>query len=322
VKIGDPGTLVRVGACDDVRSDGGAWPDLAIARIAERQAAAISHQQLLELGLGPRSISRAVARGRLHRVHRGVYSLVPARARPAHADEWAAILACGPRAVISHRSAARLHGLRVVGADRQSEVELVIVGGDRGRRRAGLLIHRCEALHPQELVRLHGLRATSVARTVLDLSPVIGGGMLEHLIDQALRRTSRTKLTEMLARHPGRPGSSRVRALLDPARPSAETWSRAERRLRDLIRRAGLPAPESNVSLDGFIPDLLWREQQVIVEYDSVEVHSGLTALSRDGARHNRITVKRYQVIHVTWHYLSDRPEEVLVWIATALARA
>jgi very-short-patch-repair endonuclease len=166
------------------------------------------------------------------------------------------------------------------------------------------------------------VRATSVARTVLDLSPVIGGGMLEHLIDQALRRTSRTKLTEMLARHPGRPGSSRVRALLDPARPSAETWSRAERRLRDLIRRAGLPAPESNVSLDGFIPDLLWREQQVIVEYDSVEVHSGLTALSRDGARHNRITVKRYQVIHVTWHYLSDRPEEVLVWIATALARA
>jgi predicted transcriptional regulator of viral defense system/very-short-patch-repair endonuclease len=321
VKTGAPVTLVRVTAFDDVRSDGCAWPDLVIARIAERQATAISHQQLLKLGLGPRSISRAVSRGRLYRVHQGVYSLALARSRPTHADEWAAILACGPRAVISHHSAARLHGLRVVGIDRQSEVELVIVDGDRGRRRSGLLVHRCDVLHPQELVRVHGLPATSVARTVLDLSPVIGGGMLEHLIDQALRRTSRTKLNEMVLRHPGRPGSSRVRALLDPARPSAETWSRAERRLRDLIRRAGLPAPESNVSLDGFVPDMLWREQQVIVEYDSVEVHSGPTALSRDGARHNRITVRGYQVIHVTWHYLSDRPEEVLVWIATALAR-
>ncbi len=99
-------------------------------------------------------------------------------------------------------------------------------------------------------------------------------------------------------------------------------WSVAEERLRQLMRRGALPAPEANVALGPYFPDLLWRDERVIVEYDSIEHHSGPGAFHSDRERHNYFTAAGYQVIHVTGRQLSQRPEQVLVWIAGALACA
>ena len=70
-----------------------AWPDRAIAAIAARQRTIVSHAQLRELGIRPSTIAAALARGRLHPVHQGIHSLVPASARPLLAAEHAALLA-------------------------------------------------------------------------------------------------------------------------------------------------------------------------------------------------------------------------------------
>ncbi|HET9123810.1 MAG TPA: type IV toxin-antitoxin system AbiEi family antitoxin domain-containing protein [Solirubrobacteraceae bacterium] len=296
------------------------WPHREIAALAERQATMITRAQLVARGVASGSIGSALELGRLYRVHQGVYSIVPAGARPRLAAEQAALLACGATAVLSHRSAAWLHGL----IDRQpSPVELTVVG-DRARRRPGLVVHRARAMDSADLTRIGSLPATSVARTVLDLSPALADVALEPMIDRALRGTSRSAFLSTLGRAEGRPGAARVRALLDPARPSARTRSRAERRLLDLIRAGGLPAPECDVPLGdhGRIPDLLWREQKVIVEFDSWEYHSGPASFHDDRARHNELTAQGYQIIHVTWRVLRDRPEQVLVWIAAALARS
>jgi very-short-patch-repair endonuclease len=157
---------------------------------------------------------------------------------------------------------------------------------------------------------------------VFALSSVLELRPLEHLVDEAIRRAGRGRLQAMLSRHPGRPGSARLRRLMDPARPSSETWSAAEERLLRLIRRSGLPAPEHNVPIGRYVPDLLWREQRVIVEYDSREYHSGDLARRRDSERHNEFTAAGYRVLHVTWEQLSGAPERLLVLIATTLARA
>jgi very-short-patch-repair endonuclease len=296
-----------------------AWPDRAIGELAARQATIVTHAQLRALGVRPRTIAAAVARGRLHRVHYGVFSLVPAAARPARSAEWAGALACGPTAVLAGHSAARLHGLRTAAI---SEVELIVVRSERGRGRPGLRVHRTMALDRAELVRVGGLPVTSIARTVVDLAPHLHDRALEHLVDQAIARTGRTKLLETLDRHVARRGTRRLRRLLHPARPSSETWSRAEERLLGLIRRAGLPAPEVNVALGRYVPDLLWREQRVIVEFDSYAHHSGPGSFDRDRTRHNELTAQGYHVIHVTWLQLTERPERVLVWIAVALHRS
>jgi very-short-patch-repair endonuclease len=115
---------------------------------------------------------------------------------------------------------------------------------------------------------------------------------------------------------------ARLRALLDPRRPSSDTWSDREERLLQLIRRGGLPAPEVNVALGGYVPDLLWREKRVIVEYDSDQSHSGSAARRYDAIRHNALTAQGYRVIHISREDLDRHPEQVLVWIAIALARA
>src|ERR1700759_5794802 len=86
------------------------WPEREVTLLGARQRLVASRRQLLALGATRRSIDCAVRRGRLHRYHHGVYALVPIDALPALAAEHAAVLACGPGAVVSHRSAGRVWG--------------------------------------------------------------------------------------------------------------------------------------------------------------------------------------------------------------------
>ena len=70
------------------------------------------------------------------------------------------------------------------------------------------------------------------------------------------------------------------------------------------------------------MPDLMWRQERVIVEFDSWAHHGGRGAFDADRARHNRLVADGWQIIHITWRQLADRPEQVLAWIAAALARS
>jgi hypothetical protein len=292
------------------------WPTAAVAVIAERQRTLVTRRQLLALGIPARTITDAARLGRLHRVHRGVYSLIGARARPPWAPELAALLAVGDGAVLSHGSAARLHGLSVV--RRSSAIDVTRVGAHRKPSHHGVIVHTATALPREDHHRRGDLAVTSVARTAIDLAPRLSDRQLEIVVDEALHRTSLTKLREALSRHDGRPGTPALRALLDPSRPSSLSWSQVEERLLQLIRRAGLPSPEINVELrPGYVPDLLWRRQRVIVEYVSDQWHSGPRSARRDDARINDTIVDGYRVLQIT---PAHAPEQVLVWIAQALA--
>jgi hypothetical protein len=70
--------------------------------------------QLTDLGLGPSAIEHALKRGRLHRIHQGVDSMVPSPALAPLAAELAAVLACGDSALLSHQSAAAAWSLRAL----------------------------------------------------------------------------------------------------------------------------------------------------------------------------------------------------------------
>src|SRR6266576_5380139 len=78
-----------------------------LADLAERQYGVISRDQLRACGVGEGAIAHAIKRGRLHRVFRGVYALGHRRIGE-RGRLMAALLACGPRTVVSHRSAAAL----------------------------------------------------------------------------------------------------------------------------------------------------------------------------------------------------------------------
>jgi very-short-patch-repair endonuclease len=93
----------------------------------------------------------------------------------------AAVLACGPGAVLSHRSAADLHELR---ATDRSKIDATLAQ-EHARIVHGVDVHRSRTLTPVDVTHVDGIPCTTVARTLLDLAAVVPGRSTERAIEQA-----------------------------------------------------------------------------------------------------------------------------------------
>jgi len=284
-------------------------PDQRLAAIAARQRGLVTRAQALAAGLTSDQIAHRLRTGRLHPVHRGVYA-VGHPTLPALGRELAALLACGPGSVLSHLTAAVLWGL--LPDDASAPVH---VTATRRHRRApsGVVLHRC-ALDPRDVHRRHDLPLTSPART-LELLPATA---VDDAVDQArARRLLTGAQLEELRRTTRRPA---LRAAVGD--DHGFTRSQAERRLRALLDRAGLPRPRTNARLHGHEVDAVWPEHRLVLEVDSWAHHSSRAAFERDRARDAAHAAAGYRVVRVTWRRLVDRPEAVAVELALALRPA
>ena len=293
---------------------GEGWPDRRIGR------SLITRDQLLALGVGRDMIDRALARGRLHSRHRSVYSLVPFPALPDLARELSAVLACGDAALLSHHSAAATWGIRPAF---NGDVHVTVIGKETGRRRPGIKVHRVSELDSRDIRRFQGIPITSPARALLEIAPDLSDRQLERALDEALikRLITHAAIVAVVNAYPHRRGVARLRAAADPGRPTTETRSDGEEALLALIRRANLPAPEVNAKVGSYTADFLWPTQKVIVELDGYDYHRGRAAFERDHQRDAEHQRMGYLVIRITGRQLRHRSEEVLVQLATALAR-
>ncbi len=228
----------------------------------------------------------------------------------------AAVLACGPAAVLSHRSAAALHGLRSAGSVR---IE-VTVPGRSGRERPGIQVHRSTTLAPADATRVRSIPCTTVSRTLLDLAEVIARRPLERAFDQAeiMELFDLRALNDQLARNATRSAACRVRALLDEhCVGSTPTWSELEERMLALCRSIDLPVPEVNAWLvldDGgapIQPDFLWRAERLVVETDGRSYHGTRQARERDTDRDQRLVVAGWRPVRVTWRQLAGNASQV-----------
>jgi very-short-patch-repair endonuclease len=298
----------------------GESPERAIDGLARRQHGVVARAQLVRLGLGPRAIDRRIQAGRLRRLHRGVYAVGAIRA-PNEA-EMAAALACGNGSAVSHRFASALwHLLPYPARDRAVDVT---VPDRRARSRPGIRVHRGKRLRADELTKVSGIPVTTPARTLLDLAAEVTARELEQAVAEAQRRglTSRERLRALLARHRGRPGTRRLRAVLEAPERPALTRSRAEDRLLALIRKARLPGPDVNARIGPYEVDFLWRDACLVVEVDGYAFHSGRTSFESDRRRDADLAARGLTVIRVTWHQLVDEPEATLVRLGQTLARS
>jgi very-short-patch-repair endonuclease len=129
------------------------------------------------------------------------------------------------------------------------------------------------------------------------------------------------QLREVIDRAPSRPGSSVIRTLLSEENDSGYTRSAAERRLRDLLRDAGLARPRFNEPLLGYVTDVLWPAHRLVVEVDGYAYHRHRKAFESDRRRDQELVAAGYRVIRVTWLQLRDHPISVITSIAQAIAR-
>jgi hypothetical protein len=152
-----------------------------LAAVADCRHGVVARRQLRELGYSEAAIGRAVAFGRLHRVHRGVYAVGHAKLSP-HGRCHAALLTCGPRSLLSHSSAAWLWGLqpRLVAA-----IEVAVPHRGHGRRTVRVI--NIPSLREEDRTTSDGLPVTAVPRTLLDRASTISRRGLEKDLNRAER---------------------------------------------------------------------------------------------------------------------------------------
>lgn len=289
--------------------------DQAIADLAARQHAIVALWQLVELGLSSRGVRKRAASARLHRIHSGVYSLVPRRLLTREGHWMAAVLACGPGAVLSHRDAAALHGLRPT-ARRKIDVT---VPGRSSRQHHGLDVHRSTTLTPADVTVENQIPCTTIARTALDIAAVLPRRATERALDQAdaMGVFNLLALNDQLERNPKHRGAPRLRAILEEHYVgSTATASELEEAFLALCRRLQLPQPKVNhwIDLGGgewIRGDFVWHEQRVIVETDGQRYHGTHQAKERDPRRDQRLTIAGWRPIRATWRQVMQRPREL-----------
>jgi very-short-patch-repair endonuclease len=296
----------------DMRASGAqTTTDHAIAAVAAKQYGVVTRAQLSAAGLDRGAIARRLAAGRLHRLHDGVYA-VGHRAPRREANWLGAVLACGPGAVLSHRSAAALWGLH----DAEGPRPDVTVATRNGRRRAAIAVHRAQLARPDRR-RRSGIPVTSPARTLADLARHVDQPDLVRAVREAefLRRFDLGAVQELLDRRP-------CRALRTLVEDLALTQSGLEDRLLDICDHHGISRPLTQQPLLGRRIDFVWPAERVVVETDGWQGHGTRSAFQADRAISNRLQLGGYTILRFTHTDVARRPSQVARQIRVALATA
>lgn len=284
--------------------------DHLIAQAAAPRGGVITRPRLRSLGLTDDEIDYRVRTGRLHRVRRGVY-LVGHPHLCGHAHRWAALLACGRGAVLSHRSAAAEWDMLRTPAT----VVYVTVPSHAGRaRRRGIRVARSTTLRPAVVAERNGLPVTSVARTLLDVAATESHRTLEMAVEgaDAAGVFDLADIHRLAPRGTGVRGAKALYAVLDDALIGTTiTRSMLEEAMLALCRRAGLPQPMLNQKLGPWEVDCLWRAQRLVVKVQSTTHHRTTHQVARDAEKEADLMTAGYDVLHVADVHVIRRPADV-----------
>jgi hypothetical protein len=288
----------------------------ALAELAKRQHGVVSIRQLTgPLGYSRPAVSRAVAAGRLHQLHRGVYAVGHARIS-RQGQCLAAVLACGPGALLSHGSAAWLWDIAT-----RAPVPFQVTTPVRRKPRPPIVLHHARTLASEDRALREGIPVTSLPRTLLDLAATVRADRLQRALERSeeLRLFDLGAVDALLARNTGHPGAGRLRRAIALYRPPPFTRSGVERRFLELVLEAGLLQPATNFNELGFELDVYWPQERFAVELDLFETHGTRAAFERDRLRQEDLKLAGVEMIRVTGKRLEREPGEVVKRVARLL---
>jgi hypothetical protein len=267
---------------------------------------------LLALGFTSKGIRHRIDAGRLHPIHRGVYAV--GRRHLTREGRWmAAVLACGPDAVLSHRSAAVLWGI----ADEHPGYIEISVRRRCRHRRTGLRVHTRPSLSAADLTIRMNIPLTQPVRTLIDLATVVGPKTLERAVNEADKRDriDPESLRKALERYAGQPGVRALRTLLD-----RHTFRLSDTELEVLFRpiaaAAGLPVPLTKEMVNGFEVDFFWPDLGLVVETDGWRYHRTPATQSRDALRDQTHTASGLTPLRFSHHQVKYEPTRVRAVLA------
>ena len=291
--------------------------------LAERQYGAVARWQIPSAEL--RRFDAVVERGALQREHRGVY-VVRGSPHSWLRDVMVRVLAAGPGAAASHRTAAALLGLPGFRRDR---IEVVRVW-KRGRQTHPLWLHESTYLPEHYVTVIEGIPCVRLDRTLFDLCAV--------LWDQRALRTLKTALSRKLTTYGrlekcffetarrGRKGSALMRAFLDNYDEKAVTESELEDMVETVLHEANITGFRRQVNIgndEKFIGRRDWVHETapVAIEAHSAEFHTDWAVQVGDYYKSLESSAIGVHTIPVTFRILVEHPEVFIAAVRAELAR-
>ncbi len=294
--------------------------DIQAMETSSGQGGVISRDQALDLGFSRRQIQRRVTDGLWSPIGRLGYQVTAGR--EDESSRLHAAVALLPSAVVSHQSAARIHGWEVF-----TKGPITVTVHTRTTHEfPGVLVRRAHDIQASHITKVGALPTTNVARTCIDLAAVVSPGWFADAVDD-LVATDRVDL-EVLAAvaadvcRRGRPGSSMIKAYLAQRLVSPPSGSALERRGRALLETAGLPRPTSEFAMP-WAPrrrfDDAYPDHMVAIEWDSRRYHMRMDAFEADRRRDRMATIQGWKVLRFTWKDVTETPEVVVAAVSSLL---
>jgi hypothetical protein len=286
-----------------------------VAALASRQHGNITLAQLHEIGFDEDAVEHRVAIGWLLPRHRRVFAVghVP---RSRESRWFAAALALGPRAVVSHISAAILWGIM----RRAAQAHVTVPTRNGLPRRDGIVVHR-QVLHEEHRSTRAGIPCTNLVRTMLDLAAILPLKATAAAFEEAqviAKLRPEVLAAEVLSR-PGFRGNGKLRTILTDAVDPAGVRSILELRFLRLCAAQGIPRPLVNEKIDVWTPDFLWPEAMLAVETDGVDFHRTAAKRRRDEKKDAYLRAQGFTVVRLTWADVVNRPEPTAAGVRDAL---
>ncbi|GAB08760.1 hypothetical protein GOARA_019_00420 [Gordonia araii NBRC 100433] len=271
---------------------------------------AVRRSTVVAKGINAATLYRAVREGELCRIGSGLYVPSGGLAPDLRHRLMLSDVSTSPEVVVSHTSAAVLHGLPMLKPDLRA-VHLTVPTASARVDAEFRRIH-VDLLSPAEVVEREGFCTTSLERTAVDValtSPMGFAGALA-VFDAALRRGAKPRLLAELLRRRRRavPVVMAWRHASPNADGVGESWCRAQ------LVAAGLPRPRLKHPLIGLRdevlaePDMNWggvllgefdganRYERIRVKGDS-RLGAAWRAISRD----DRLQRRGIHVLRWTW---------------------
>ena len=229
----------------------------------------------------------------------------------------------GPHAAAAGVTAARWWGLD--GFEHVDTVEFVVPR--RRRSIVGVVLHTTDDWRPKDVIRVDGVRVTSVARTVTDMAAQgVAVRRLESAIDSGVRQKSLSLV--VLRRRVADPERAGVRGsrLLREVLLDAGGESFLERRFLRLMRHAGLPRPEVQVafvreSKRAMRVDFHFPRAELVVEVSGRIGHTSDRDRQKDSRRRNALDRQGVRHREFTTIDVLDDPAYVVATVRDALRR-
>lgn len=292
-----------------------------VIEFAQKNGGIFSTQEAVALGLAKATLSRRVTDGIFVRIAPGVLALPGTATRP-DIEMRAAMKTLG--AVVSHQSAARIHGLQPI----EDSPPNVTVSHRGTHTFPGVIVHQSTDLLDEHVMEIADMRVTTPPRTIVDLSKVYSARRLERIVENALIAgkvdlDDLVELTTALSRR-GKVGIKRMRRVIENLTGNALSESELERLLIELIVNAGLPEPVKQFHapwlkrLNGRV-DLAYPMYKILIEGDSRRWHGTFDAFESDRTRDNAAQIAGWIILRITWRMIQTEPSMVIQTVKAAL---